>query len=283
MATKNKIPVLNILLIIIGLALIGLAIVNKNQTTAVVDTDGNEVTFAKSDIVSTGNQGKLVAVSDKVEASGNLTDKYFGISKKTYKLKRVVEMYQYKLNEDTNEYLKVWNEEVIDSSSYDANHKNPDSKAFTSEEYFENNLSLGAFALTDKLINDIDYDTVLGPDEISSLYTGQYTLTGEYITNTADMDNPKVGDFRISYKYAKDKTVTVIAKQNGNSFEPFYSDNKKEVYSLEEGELSAADFTTSTTGFEFNVNFIISLIGIAFVCFGVTAIVFANIKSKKVK
>jgi len=283
MATKNKIPVLNILLIIIGLTLIGLAIVNKNQTTAVVDTDGNEVTFAKSDIVSTGNQGKLVAVSDKVEASGNLTDKYFGISKKTYKLKRVVEMYQYKLNEDTNEYLKVWNEEVIDSSSYDANHKNPDSKAFTSEEYFENNLSLGAFALTDKLINDIDYDTVLGPDEISSLYTGQYTLTGEYITNTADMDNPKIGDFRISYKYAKDKTVTVIAKQNGNSFEPFYSDNKKEVYSLEEGELSAADFTTSTTGFEFNVNFIISLIGIAFVCFGVTAIVFANIKSKKVK
>lgn len=283
MATKNKIPVLNILLIIIGLVLIGLAIVNKNQTTAVVDTDGNKVTFAKSDIVSTGNQGKLVAVSDKVEASGNLTDKYFGISKKTYKLKRVVEMYQYKLNEDTNEYLKVWNEEVIDSSSYDANHKNPDSKAFTSEEYFENNLSLGAFALTDKLINDIDYDTVLGPDEISSLYTGQYTLTGEYITNTADMDNPKIGDFRISYKYAKDKTVTVIAKQNGNSFEPFYSDNKKEVYSLEEGELSAADFTTSTTGFEFNVNFIISLIGIAFVCFGVTAIVFANIKSKKVK
>lgn len=283
MATKNKIPVLNILLIIIGLALIGLAIVNKNQTTAVVDTDGNKVTFAKSDIVSTGNQGKLVAVSDRVEASGNLTDKYFGISKKTYKLKRVVEMYQYKLNEDTNEYLKVWNEEVIDSSSYDANHKNPDSKAFTSEEYFENNLSLGAFALTDKLINDIDYDTVLGPDEISSLYTGQYTLTGEYITNTADMDNPKIGDFRISYKYAKDKTVTVIAKQNGNSFEPFYSDNKKEVYSLEEGELSAADFTTSTTGFEFNVNFIISLIGIAFVCFGVTAIVFANIKSKKVK
>ena len=283
MATKNKIPVLNILLIIIGLVLIGLAIVNKNQTTAVVDTDGNEVTFAKSDIVSTGNQGKLVAVSDKVEASGNLTDKYFGISKKTYKLKRVVEMYQYKLNEDTNEYLKVWNEEVIDSSSYDANNKNPDSKAFTSEEYFENNLSLGAFALTDKLVNDIDYDTVLGPDEISSLYTGQYTLTGEYITNTADMDNPKIGDFRISYKYAKDKTVTVIAKQNGNSFEPFYSDNKKEVYSLEEGELSAADFTTSTTGFEFNVNFIISLIGIAFVCFGVTAIVFANIKSKKVK
>lgn len=283
MATKNKIPVLNILLIIIGLVLIGLAIVNKNQTTAVVDTDGNKVTFAKSDIVSTGNQGKLVAVSDKVEASGNLTDKYFGISKKTYKLKRVVEMYQYKLNEDTNEYLKVWNEEVIDSSSYDANHKNPGSKAFTSEEYFENNLSLGAFALTDKLINDIDYDTVLGPDEISSLYTGQYTLTGEYITNTADMDNPKIGDFRISYKYAKDKTVTVIAKQNGNSFEPFYSDNKKEVYSLEEGELSAADFTTSTTGFEFNVNFIISLIGIAFVCFGVTAIVFANIKSKKVK
>ena len=283
MATKNKIPVLNILLIIIGLVLIGLAIVNKNQTTAVVDTDGNEVIFAKSDIVSTGNQGKLVAISDKVAAGGNLTDKYFGISKKTYKLKRVVEMYQYKLNEDTNEYLKVWNEEVIDSSSYDANHKNPDSKAFTSEEYFENNLSLGAFSLTDKLINDIDYDTVLGPDEISSLYTGQYTLTGEYITNTADMDNPKIGDFRISYKYAKDKTVTVIAKQNGNSFEPFYSDNKKEVYSLEEGELSAADFTTSTTGFEFNVNFIISLIGIAFVCFGVTAIVFANIKSKKVK
>ncbi|MBR6134300.1 hypothetical protein IKQ38_02365 [Candidatus Saccharibacteria bacterium] len=283
MATKNKIPVLNILLIIIGLVLIGLAIVNKNQTTAVVDTDGNEVIFAKSDIVSTGNQGKLVAISDKVAAGGNLTDKYFGISKKTYKLKRVVEMYQYKLNEDTNEYLKVWNEEVIDSSSYDANHKNPDSKAFTSEEYFENNLSLGAFALTDKLVNDIDYDTVLGPDEISSLYTGQYTLTGEYITNTADMDNPKIGDFRISYKYAKDKTVTVIAKQNGNSFEPFYSDNKKEVYSLEEGELSAADFTTSTTGFEFNVNFIISLIGIAFVCFGVTAIVFANIKSKKVK
>lgn len=283
MATKKKIQVLNIALIIIGLALIALAIINKNQTTSVVDTNGNEVIFAKPDIVSTDNQGKLVAVSDKVSASGILSDKYFGISKNTYKLKRVVEMYQYQLDEETNEYLKVWSEEVIDSRLYDSSHKNPDSKAFASEEYFESDLSLGAFVLTDKLVNDIDYDTVLGPDEISELYTGQYTLTGEYITNTADMNNPKIGDFRVSYKYAKDKTVTVIAKQNGNSFEAFYSDNKKEVYSLEEGELSAADFSIATTGFEFNVNFIISLIGIAFVCFGVTAIVFANIKSKKVK
>ena len=283
MATKNKIPVLNIALIIIGLALIGLAIINKNQTTAVVDTDGNEVIFAKSDVVSTGNQGKLVAISDEVSASGNLTDKYFGISKKTYKLKRVVEMYQYQLDEETNQYLKVWSEDIIDSSSYNAEHKNPDSKAFASEEYLQSDVALGAFTLTEKLVHDIDYDTVLGPDEISELYKGQYTLSGEYITNTADMNNPKIGDFRISYKYAKDKTVTVIAKQNGNSFEAFYSDNKKEVYSLEEGELSAADFSTSSTGFEFNVNFIISLIGIAFACFGVTAIVFANIKSKKVK
>lgn len=286
MAKKQSSPILNIILVLIGLALIITSIAYRTGNDTLVDEAGNEIVQADANYINAENEGRLIAVSSKIYASSELKDDFFGIAKQTYKLKRVVETYQWKYvcEEDDNcSYNKVWSEELIDSSEYAGDHKNPTSVQYASEEFKESGIALGSYLLTDTLVHNIDYDTDMGPDEIADLYKGNYTLIGEYITNSADINSPKIGDFRISYKYAKDKVMTVIAKQAGNSFAPYYSSDKKEIYSIEEGEISAADYIKSFDSTSQLFRVIIALFGIAFACFGFTSLVLGNIKQKPVK
>ncbi|MDO4220038.1 MAG: TMEM43 family protein [Candidatus Saccharibacteria bacterium] len=280
--TKKKISsALNIVLVAIGLILIGISLFYKDGTNTLVDEAGNEIVQADSKNINAANDGKLIILSDIVSTASTLKDEFFGISKATFKLKRVVETYQWKeICETSCTYEKVWFEGIIDSSNYDENHKNPSTQQYTSEEYMEKNLQIGAYVLSDKLINDLEYDTDMGPDEMTGLYAGGYTLSGEYITNVVDAENPKIGDFRISYKYAKDKKVTVVAKQVGNSFGPFYTSKKQEIYSIEPGEKTAEEYISGLEAQKSPLNLILAIVGVFFACFGISANIFGKLKKK---
>ncbi len=279
---KKQTSVLNIVLIIIGAVLVGIAIFYKPTVNTFVDEAGDQIVQAVSEQVLPENDDKLVIVSDKVFSSNVLKDNYFGVSKTTYKLARVVETYQWEKQCDEGgnncKFLENWLEGVTDTG--DNEHKNPATTQFSSEEYAQTNLPLGKYVLSDKLIHDIPYDTVMGPDEISSVYTGSYALVGEYITNSENLDSPKIGDWRIHYEYAKDKMVTVVAKQQGNSFGPYYTSNKKEIYSLEEGEKTANEYLSDLEEQKSPFNLIIAIIGVFFIFLGVSSIVFAKLKKK---
>lgn len=279
---QKKPSILNIILIVIGLIVLLYGVFQKSETTVIANEIGEAVVQAQIDKVAPENNGKLVIVSGSIAATGERTDEYFGISQKSIKMKRVVETYQWSQDCSTEcTYVKIWSEPAIDSSKFDDAHKNPDTKQYSTEEYVESRVQLGAYTLSPKLINDLRYDTVMGPDEIIEIYDGKYDLVGEYITNAADMDRPMIGDFRIHYEYVKDKDVTVIAKQAGESFEAYYTERKQEIYDITEGEQTASEYIANLKKSNSVFGIIMVAIGAIFVLFGVGAIIYDNLKAKK--
>jgi len=281
---QKKPSILNIVVIIIGLIVLVYGLTQKSETTIKADEIGSAVVEASVDKVDPKNNGKLILVSGDIYASDALTDSYFNITQKTIKLKRVVETYQWTKDCSTEcTYLKIWSEEHINSSDFDDAHKNPDTVQYGSEEYMQKKTYLGEYVLTDKLVNDLRYDTVMGPDEIMLRYNGHYALNGEYITNSANMDNPNIGDFRIHYEYVKDKGVTVVAKQANDTFEPYYTDSKREIYDISEDQQTAAEYISSMEKNNSVFGIIMVIIGLLFMLFGVGAIVYDVLKEKKQK
>lgn len=279
---QKKPSILNIVLIVIGLIVLFYGVFQKSETTVIANEIGEAVVQASIDKVSPENNGKLVIVSGAIAATGNQIDEYFKISHKTIKMKRVVETYQWSQDCSTEcTYIKIWSEPTIDSSKFDDAHKNPDTKQYSSEEYVESKVKLGAYTLSPKLVNDLRYDTVMGPDEIIEIYDGKYDLVGEYITNAADMDRPMIGDFRIHYEYVKDKDVTVVAKQAGESFEAYYTERKQEIYDITEGEQTASEYIANLKKSNSVFGIIMVVVGAIFILFGVGAIIYDNLKAKK--
>lgn len=279
---KHKISLLNITLIIIGAIVLIYGIFQKSESTVLANEIEQAVVQADSEKVDPKNEGKLVILSGHISANGELRDDYFKISQKTIKLKRVVETYQWIEDCSTQcTYLKTWSEELIDSSKFDSAHKNPDTKQYSSEEYIQDKTQMGSFSLTKTLVDKLHYDTVYGPDEIIDEYKGNYELLGEYITNVTDMNNPNIGDFRIHYEYVKDKDVTVVAKQAGQTFEPFYTDKNKEIYDISDGIQSANEYVAKIKKSNSALGIVLSVIGGAFILFGVAAIVFDELKARK--
>ncbi len=281
---QKKPSILNIIVIVIGLIVLVYGLTQRSELTVLADEINEAVVEAQVDKLESKNDGKLVIVSGDIFASDTLTDEYFKVSHKTIKLKRVVEMYQWTQDCSTEcVYLKVWSEPVINSSKFDDAHKNPDTKQYSSEEYFQKKTYLGEYRLSDKLVNDLRYDTIMGPDEMLENYgnSSNYSIVGEYITNSADIDNANIGDFRIHYEYVKDKSVTVIAKQSGDSFEPFYTEKKREIYDITEGQQSAADYIASMKKNNSLFGIILVIVGLLFIVFGAGAIIFDALKERK--
>ncbi len=281
---KKKPSILNVIIMVIGLIVLIYGLTQKSESTVLANEIDEAVVQAQVDKVDSSNNGKLVLVSGDIYASDTLTDDYFHISQKSVKLKRVVEMYQWEQDCSTEcTYVKIWSESVIPSKNFDDAHKNPDTKQFDSEEFFQKKTYLGEYVLSDKLVNDLHYDTVMGPDEMMERFPegGRYSVVGEYVTNSNNLDSPNIGDFRIHYEYVKDKSVTVIAKQAGDSFEAFYTSNKKEIYDIIEGQQTAKEYIANMKKNNSLLGIILVVIGALFIFFGIGMTVLDVLKERK--
>ena len=63
----------------------------------------------------------------------------------------------------------------------------------------------------------------------------KYVVNGNYITNSKDINNPEVGDIRISFVYNNSTDVSVLAVQSGNSFKDYVSSVGKTVNRVMDG------------------------------------------------
>ncbi len=194
------------------------------------------------DYVSPENDGKLVHVAGGVTTSDVLTDSDFGLEIPHLKLKRSVEMYQWKENKDTKKnenseekittfsYKKVWSEKVRDSQKFNeaSTHQNPTNKRFASFSKTASAANIGAHALNPNQIGKLNNWASLKIQEIGSVENAQLInsegKTTEIYVGETSLENPEIGDLRISYKAVYEGDYSVIAKQAGNTFEPFITD-----------------------------------------------------------
>ncbi|MDY0413319.1 MAG: hypothetical protein GX105_01200 [Gammaproteobacteria bacterium] len=220
---------------------------------------GNIVVSVAADKVDPSNAGRLIHLTGLADTQATLTDPVFGVSAKALKLRRTVEMYQWKENSSSETtkklgggtetvteywYSREWSGELVKSDHFKKSdgHRNPSSMPYASTEQTADRVTLDAFILSPRLVGKINSfeplviasDTPL-PRAIRK--TAQVYDTGFYIGS--DAANSQVGDVRVKFTMVKPVDVSVIAKQIGNTFEPYVAKAQGSIELLQTGTHSA--------------------------------------------
>jgi hypothetical protein len=228
---------------------------------------GQVVVPVSADKVDPAQNEKLVHLTAEVTTDETLTDAEFPVSAAAVKLRRRVEMYQWKEDERTEEhkklgggierkktwtYEKTWADQRIDSDHFQhrEGHANP-ALRFSSREVTAKVVHLGTFTLSPGLLGQfnnyqaLDVDSQLVdqlPEEVKKqgkLEGGSLYLPSQADQPKVDPTKPQIGDLRISFQVVKPAQVSVLARQFGDSFEPWQSATGTQVERLAVGQLSA--------------------------------------------
>lgn len=223
-----------------------------------------------SDKVDPANEGKLVATSGKVTIGDEyLIDDEFNVKvENTAKMNRVVEMFQYResietINEETvTNYEKVWLDFVNDSDNFEDSTKvNPKDMPYENNEFLASNVKVGAFRLSD------DQVSVLSTEKrtdiaIDALIPEGYVLVDNYITNSADLNNPQIGDIRIYFTYNNDTELSILAMQKGDSFANYISGQDKSINIVQSGILSGEELILTLESLNNTLKWIFRVVGV---------------------
>lgn len=213
--------------------------------------------------INPSNEGKLVHLTGFATTEDVLEDVEFGVSENAVKLKRKVEMYQWKETTEshrrkkvgggtetttTYEYNKTWSENLINSSNFKKSdgHQNPKQMSYKSKIYTADKVSLEEFTLSKGLLRQMNNYESLIIDEShednasESLVDKLKIANGKYYLGD-DPDSPETGDIRITYEVAGPSTVSIVAKQSGNSFTPYMTKVGRELEMLSVGSYSAEE------------------------------------------
>ncbi|WP_319521607.1 TMEM43 family protein [uncultured Desulfosarcina sp.] len=213
------------------------------------------------DRVDPANQGRLVHLSGTADTRETLTDSTFAVSQTALRLKRTVEMYQWKETKSTRtekkagggekkvttySYSRVWSSSLIRSSGFKrrSGHENPGSMPFPSQTRNATNVTVGAFKLSPALIQEIDNWKPVSMDASSPVPAAlgsRGMIHGDGYYRGDDPGNPAIGDVRITFKAVYPGPVSLIAAQQGSSFAPYAAKTGGTISLLQTGTHSAVD------------------------------------------
>ena len=229
------------------------------KTYKTLKEGAGKVVTIDSQTVDPANNGKLVHLTGKATTDERLTDDLFDVSANAIKLKRQVQMYQWKEQKKskkrkkvggstetvtTYNYTKAWSSGPINSDSFKkiSGHENPKQMAVSNERITANDVTLGAFDLSNSLVQKIDAYEKLGVDDTAkipeSLSDEVKNYNGGFYYG-ANPASPAIGDLKVTFQAVKPQEVSVISQQIGNTFEPFLSKTGKKLEMIEAGVFSA--------------------------------------------
>lgn len=214
-------------------------------TTAKSLTEGAGLVISVSaQTIDPGNDGRLVHVAGDLSTTETLSDPEFNVSLNAIQLRRSVEMYQWKQEEDTRTessnktytYKTVWSGSVIDSSRFQevAGHENPSTIPYKDQTQVARAVSLGAYSLTTAQISLLD------PNEKHTPQQTTYTVQDGDLYLNGDPASPAVGDVRVRFNVLRPGPASVIARQVGNSFAPYETRAGKDISMIALGNRAAA-------------------------------------------
>ena len=269
--------IIGIILIIAGIILIFWNEKNNVKNIAMID-ELNEVAIdISSTNIDSSNDNKLVAVSGKLELNGNLNDNIFGVKVLTAKLVRTVEMYQWSesCSSDSNNnknctYSKTWNSTIIDSTKFEqSGYNNPTYMSYESSTSVAASAKLGDFNITNEQLKSLSADTKY--NNFSFLPSG-YKQNGSYVTNSSDLNNPEIGDIRISFTYNNSENISVLAKQNGNNLVDYETEDGKLINHVSSGIKNASQIINEIENGNNILKWILRAVGLLLEIIGFSAL-----------
>ena len=221
---------------------------------------------------SQANQGKLVHLQGRAHSPQSLQDPQFAIQVEALRLRRQVEMLQWRERTEsktktvvgggteqwrertesktktvvgggtetttTHHYEKIWSDRLIDSQPIKeaAAHANPPAMPLESAEWTAEPIQLGKFRLGEGLVAQLSKFEEIPPPE--SLPEG-YSAQGNVIFKSANPVTPQVGDLRITFKAALPAEVSVVARQSQGMLEAYPTQHGTNIEMLAYGSLTA--------------------------------------------
>jgi hypothetical protein len=203
-----------------------------------LDRSAETVISVGADRIDPSHEGALVHVRGGVQSTQELVDETFGVKVAALRLVRHVEVYAWeetkreeKRKNDKGEeetvttysYTKRFQATPADSSRFKEaeSHKNPEKAAFTDQDFTAKDARLGAFVLPSEALGKL---TKLEPVRVSQdmLARSPHATKLRELEGAAfygaEVQNPQVGDLRISYQMVRPQPVSVVAKQSGGTF-----------------------------------------------------------------
>lgn len=253
---------------------------------------GGAVVAVASERVDPANAGKLIHVTAKADTEATLVDPIFRVSAKALKLRRVVEMYQWKETTEkktkdklgggtetitTYSYSKTWSGSLINSSNFKkaTEHPNPSAMPYESAQQVAQKITFGAFVLSPSLVGKINNDDSLplgNETPIPDALKDKITLSGSGFYIGADPASAQIGDTRVTFKVISPTEVSVIAKQVGNTFEPFSTQAGGTLELLQPGVHSADEMIRKAQADNSVLTWVIRLVGFIMMLVGVTLV-----------
>jgi hypothetical protein len=229
--------VVGIILLVVGIALL---FWNEGRAVKTYNTlkEGQGLVIdVASDSVDAANDGKLVHLTADALTDETLVDQDFGVSANAIRLRRDVEMFQWKQTKNsetrkklgggeetvtTYTYSKEWSSFLNDSSNFHepAGHENPSEFPYDSMTLDAEQVVVGAFYLSPDLISQLsDFKQLVVRDipEGAQWPEGARTDKGGIYLG-ANPAQPQVGDVRINFSAVEQGPVSLVAAQNGDTF-----------------------------------------------------------------
>jgi len=257
--------------ILIGLLLIigAIALLFWNEGRAVMTEQSlkeglSAVVSVNADKKDTNNEGKLIHFFGVAKISDILADNEFGVNASALKMKRIVEVYQWKekSTSKTNEklgggtettttysYSKEWTDNLIDSSKFkEADfHQNPSSKLFVDKEWLSSGVTVGAYTISENMLSSLPgYQSyTITPEMINNKIATPSTelqLIGNILYyRTKDPAAPEIGNTRVRYEAILPQAISVIYKQSGELLTPYQTKNGESIKMIQLGKFTAEE------------------------------------------
>lgn len=223
------------------------------------------VIAAQADSVNPAYDQKLVHVTSSAATDDILTDPVFGISTNAIRLSRSVQMYQWKENKQATShsttgngnssegatyaysYEKSWESEPINSSTFNQpeGHANPPQMLGGKFSVAAKFVDFGAFKLGNSVISHMQGDVPFVPDTATLAKLpplikekAQIAEGGLYIGG--DWRTPAIGDQKVHFTVLKPGVFSIVARQSGDTFEPYATRAGRDLLLVEAGYVTAA-------------------------------------------
>jgi hypothetical protein len=238
-----------------------------------------------SDNINPANDSKLIHVTGDTAVVEPLEDPVFNISESAIRLRRNIQVYQWKEKKESKSrdkigggketvtnytYEKVWAPELIRSSSFKSpeDHRNPTKLEVPRKEFVAKSATLGQFKLTPQIIGKIPGDENLEAteDQLSKVAEDlqpKLKVDGNRFYLGDDPANPEIGDEKISFTVLRPGTVSVVAAQAKQSFAPYITKNEREIELVEAGSVSAPQMFAHAQAANRTLTWILRAVGFA--------------------
>ena len=257
------------------------------QTQKSLEQGAGEVVSVAADAVDPAHERTLVHVSGQARAEQAPEDPIFHVSQDALRLRRKVEMFQWRENQRTEERKKLgggrekrtvyeyraeWTDSAVDSSRFkEPGRQNPPGLPYPNET-FEADARLGAFRLLPEQLELLDdFRTLPTPEEALAQApppgyapprrdgNGLYLGVVGGVAQAAG--GPAIGDVRVRFEAVSPGPVSVVAVQSGDSFAPWQAPAGDSVLLVAAGARTAAQMFDKAQADNTALTWVLRLLG----------------------